>query len=404
MFDGLLSVLAMVGMWPVLRLLFQYDSPNPIERRLRIILASMFIFSLFRIPYVAFNFSRLGGVVYGLGIVVMFQVFLFFETLLRRHMPIGLKIWVSIGGLFFGIASFTGHLADRAPMLRAFGMFLVLTQFWTMMVAVWRPRRDYSPDENRFIDICLVSLLFLAPFFITDISIFELEPIPKMGVVGILLFTFISIHSESIFHRKAATFRSISTALIASGFLTFMTNVLIPGLGPGITYRLLVLMFSINLVARIFDAIRHLDGKEPASRFVGRLLESDKRDRTRFLMGLNRFFEDIDKKVLRPQDLLDCNIDLLNRIFDDKQTSTFSLYQLRQILEEPELHTGDIATEIETIEQMIHLMEMHSMNHICRVDRGKATFVLLQVTAIGYSRQIRLQADLTTEIAGLIRP
>ena len=55
------------------------------------------------------------------------------------------------------------------------------------------------------------------------------------------------------------------------------------------------------------------------------------------------------------------------------------------------------------MDQMIHLLEGNRMNSICLMTIEEPIIVLYDLTAIGYSTQVRTQAGLIADIARLIK-
>lgn len=402
-FDGLVSILGIIGLWPVLRRLFKSDSPNLAECRLRWLFVTLSFAFLFRVPYVAFGLKGLGLVVYALFVVAAFQVFLFFETLLRRHMPLALKLWMSVGCLVFILLALTGHLAGDLDVLRGFLVFMTIGQLWTVLVCVLRDRKEYSAAENHFIHLCLGILVVLNPFFFTDVSVYDLGDMPRLGVLGALLFAYFAINAEALFQEGTKIVRQVIKAVVFSLLLTVMLLSLLPPQPGPVQTRILVLFLCVNFIFRIYYALKHVDGEDTASRYIKELRESDKKSQSRFLDDMSRLFERVRKEVVGREQLGARDPALMCEVFELRQTTVFSLYELRQISEEPAMQAGSSSRELEAIEQMIHLMEERAMNHICMVDPDQRVFLLFDFVAIGYSQQIHLQAGLVVEIARLIK-
>lgn len=401
-FDGFMSLLVMAGLWPVLRRLSKFNSSNPVERRLRGILLAAFVHFLVRIPHLAFNIEQFGSLAYATAVWLGFQIFLFFETALRRHMPLMLKIWMVVGSLFWLIASLLGRVDSSLEAIRFLGIYFLISQGWTLLVCLLRRRADYNVTENRFIDLSMVSLVLFGPFLLTDTALAQSWGLPRLGAISVLVFTYVSIYSDSVLQRKMVTFRRLGSSVLQALFLAWMVSLLFPHLPGDVVFRICLVTFAMSLVVKIWNTVNYLNGEDPQSRFMSLLVESEKSTRQTFLRGLVPVIDKIGRKVLTGDELKGCDLPAIDRMFDQRQTSTFSLYELREISEEEHIQAGLTKEENGAIEQMIHLMETFGMNHICRLDRTKTFLVLFDVTAIGYSGQIRLQADLVSQMAALV--
>lgn len=399
-FDGLLSLLAMVGVWPVMIRLFRDPSPNPIEVRLRAILLLTFIFLGTRFPYMGLNMRELGPLVFALAIILSFSTFLFFETLLRRHMPMWMKILLSFGSLYFiGLALLAG--LDRDPeSLMYFAGFLVISQLSTVTVCLVRDRSCYSSSENRFIDVCVVSLLFLVPFYLSDMTEMIQTPLPRLGVIGALLFTYFSLSTESIFQRKGYVLLRLLRAFVIAVILTWMATSLHPTLIEG-RDRIFILFFSVIMIFKIYDTVKWMDGRDPFSKFVSEALELDKRDRAKFLEQLATLFRKINMRILSDEEVKDYPISHWIELFELRQTTTLSIYELRELLTRQDLRGSYSNEQLETSEQMIRLMERNGTDALSVIPWSQPVFVLFEVTLAGYLSQVRMQVDLVSQMGSL---
>src|SRR5438445_5679238 len=132
-FDACLSLLGALGIWPALRRLYRQDSLNPLEIRMWGILASMLALFVVRFPLTAFGIRAFGGATYIAAIWLAFFVFLYFEGLLRKHMPSWLKLYMATGSIVFIIDALANQLAGNRPHLIAFGAFMLGAQIFVAL-------------------------------------------------------------------------------------------------------------------------------------------------------------------------------------------------------------------------------------------------------------------------------
>src|SRR5262245_34993819 len=105
-FDGLLSFLVAFGLLLVLRRLHRSESLTSFEKKLYWILIYLCLLLVIRVPYIGFQIHMFfGPMTYMAASLFAFSVFLYFETLLRRHMPLWVKIFSSLGTVYFVLAS-----------------------------------------------------------------------------------------------------------------------------------------------------------------------------------------------------------------------------------------------------------------------------------------------------------
>jgi hypothetical protein len=402
-FDGLLPILGIIGIYPAVKRLIRFHTSNTAEFHLRWILTFMTLLFAFRIPYVALGREEYAGIVFAFATAIAFEVFLFFETILRRHMPLALKIWMSVGSLIFVAVSLAGIIGHSKWTSVAFVVFLAVSQLWIIFVCLARDKKDYSAAENRFIRAGITSLVILVPCFITDMEAINKGLYPGLGVLGGLMFTYISIYSESIFNRPTAVLEHIMKALIFSALLTMIVIALIPGQPMAVQSRMMVLFVCVNLIFRIHSTVTHIDGADTSSRFIQALAECRKKNRIVFLSEIDEFYKGVDKKILNAEDLSKLAVPAIIDVFEKRQTVIFGLRELRQARQELESKAVNSQRELDAMEQMIHLLEANRMNSICLMTNEEPIIVLYDLTAIGYSSQVRTQAGLIADIARLIK-
>lgn len=402
-FDALMPLIGLVGIWPALVLLFKSTSPNPAERRLKYVLLVMGSALLFRAGYVYTGKIWLGAIVYSLFILNILYVFLYYETLLRRHFPLLLKIFMVVGSAIFLGFTLAGQMPHELLVLRAFLIFVTIGQGWVLAMIFTRNRDDYSRSENRYIDLTVITLLVLSPFFFTDISSFKLGDFPRMGTLGALFFTYVSINAEQLFENSKRLYGKAIKVFLFSLILTGAVLSLLPHQSGAVQSRVFVLFLCVNLIFRIYYAVKHVTGADTLSRFLEKVQESPKNSRDEFLRDMNQIFSGVRKQMITAKELPLSESKGIAEVFLSRQASVFSIYELRQIVEDPAVVAGTTLQDLESIEKMIHLLEEKKMNHLCLVDPDDGVYLLFDLIAIGYGRQIRLQAGFSVEMARMIK-
>ncbi|MBX3041152.1 MAG: hypothetical protein KF789_10655 [Bdellovibrionaceae bacterium] len=113
---------------------------------------------------------------------------LFAEGLMRRHAPLGLKIFS-----FFGAIALCAISPVYTRLGTSFFASLALFQLIVFMCIVWmawkRPVHLLSESENRTLRSLGLVLFISLPLMISDFRLIFDWPIPRMGALAILLFT-----------------------------------------------------------------------------------------------------------------------------------------------------------------------------------------------------------------------
>jgi hypothetical protein len=116
---------------------------------------------------------------------------LFVEALLRRHVRLALKIYVTAGTIAFLALDLGNALAWDINRLQALLFFLISTLAALTGLAVKRDRRELSLAENRFVDTIVIGSAALIPLVVTDYrKVLVWISVPRMGGIAGLLFVY----------------------------------------------------------------------------------------------------------------------------------------------------------------------------------------------------------------------
>ena len=166
--------------------------------------------------------------------------------------------------------------------------------------------------------------------------------------------------------------------------------------------RTFVLFLAVNLIFRIYYAVKALDGEDDFVRFVEKVTESDKSTVRHFLLDISLFFEKVDKKLLTPTDLINYSPHRMADLFDKNNSHLFSLFDLRESLEDETVKSSLADEEKEIYEQCVDLLERFEMTYICKFGVKEPFFVMFHVPMISYTRMIFRQSLLISDIIKLI--
>lgn len=327
-----------------------------------------------------------------------FTVFLYFETLLRRHMPIIVKLFAAIGTSYFVIASIFGLVHNDVNQLKLFGAFYFLLSSITCILTIVRSKIDYSTSENRLIDLSVIALCILGPFFLTDIVAHEFPEVPRLGIVGALLFAYISLYNRALFTNRGYLLKKLFKAMGFTALSWIPIYALLPDIPLYAHVRIFLLLYIVNLIFRIWYAVKHLDGDDDFYGFVRAVSESDKLEIRTFLRGMKDYFSGVEIKILKQSDLPLYRLERWNNFYKKMKTDTVSVFDLRRFLQEEEI----LEEEKEVLEEMLDALESYDMSHVCLLGRVNFYLIFFQVPMVGYSSMIQLKTRLVGEFSRLI--
>lgn len=402
LFDALISVLGAIGILPVILRLNRQDYLNPVETKLRAILVWLFLLFVIRVPYLGMEIEIFGNLTYAVSLFLGFSILLYFETLLRQHLPLWLKALWTIGFLFFMAMALSGHLHRNRANLIVFGVFVLASQFFVIVICAFRKRSLLARIENSILNANLISLILIGPLFLTDITTYGFPGAPRIGTIGGVVFAYISLYSHALLHKKGYVIGSLLKSVVISLGLTAINAVLFTAPDALTLSRVFILFLCLNLIHRIITAIRSLDGSEDIALFLKAIHEADKKRLSRFLFGVNDFFSRLEKKILRTQDFEGYNLGAIQNLFDSLAAPVLSIYQLQEMVDE-EKSAGSHSDKVSACEQLIDLIEKSEMSHICRIHRGNGTYVLLHIPMVGYHNLIEMKTSLVADLANLMK-
>ena len=401
-FDAFLSLLAAMGLFPVIKYLMRADYLIPLERILKWALLFLFSMMLLRIPVFAFHNLSFSPWVYVFAQLIIFSFCIYFEILLRRHFPLWFKILIALGTIIFIVDASVGNLSHSIQHLIVFGGYLSIVALVVGFICLTRKRSDYTRIENPIIDLNIFAVFIMAPLLLTDITTYRVEGLPRFGVLGILLFAYVAIYNQALYHGRRHIMAKLFKALLFSLLLTVASVYLVQDWSLQITGRLFTLFFSINLIFRINYAVKQLEGEEDFFGFVKAINSAEKDSLFHFLRNIDGFFGRLDKKVLRRADLVLYDVVGISTLFKKNSTHLLNILDIKDILSSPEQLTSLKSGEIELLEQIVDILEKNEMSYICKFGQKNPLFVLFHVPIFGYRQMIDLKTSLISEVSALI--
>lgn len=406
-FDAFINILGIIGTWPAITRLCQSRSPTPLESKLKWLLIFLSAMMLVRVPYVGFQVIELGPFVYIFAIFSAYSVFLYLETLMRKHLPLWTKIYISIGSLYFVGLSIGQNLATKGLNLLYFAFFIASMAVMALFIAFFRNRDEHTRVENSLIDQLGLTIILLTPLLLTDIFSYGFVGLPRFGVCGILIMTYFSLYNHALFSDSFKIFKKIIKSAAFSGLLTFAIGLLSHGKNfqewnLPVEGRTFVLFFIVNLVFRIHYAAKQLDGEDDAFGFLKFINESKKSNMSGFMKDLNSYFGKMDRVVVNPGHFKEYDTQTFIQIFLKNPSRLYSTFDLKLMLDENEEKKLFEFKEIQAIEQMIHLLEKNEMTYILQIGQSSPHYLLFNVPMAAYREMIDIKSKIISDISNLI--
>ena len=405
LFDGFLNLIGAIGIFPALVRLFQNENQNFMEDTVKWMLFFLFAHLLVRAPFTAFQIHALGGITYALGIGFMFVAALHFERLLRRHFPLGFKLFLLSGCVFFSVDALIGRLGFHLDHLIPFGYFVVLVQLGVMAICLFRDRTELSKTENYNIDMSLISLIFLGPCFLSDVGSYGLVYVPKLGVCAGLTFTYISHYSPDLFARREHVALKILKTLFTAVGLTSVVMILTQSSDLIFAGKLLTLFYSLDLLFRIYFTVHLLDGQNEMHRFLEHMNSANKKSSLRFLQAMQSYYKHFDAKLLMKSEFPEKSYGEISDFMERSKKSVVSQYELDALLSEYKPSSGSksrAVEDFEVLDKMKHLLQVQSQTHICKLGRDPGYFILFNCPFLSYNKIIEAQVDTLAQTVSLL--
>ncbi len=308
------------------------------------------------------------------------------ESMLRRHAPKWVKIYVGLGAILFGISAFwLGNALDPA---RLYG--LLLYQLGGFAIAGWliatRDRNSLSAGENRTAHRLGLALLFLVPLGASDFLLVALHLPVQVSAIGVLMMCWLALglgrvqdgHRHSVFALLSVVF----AALLCGGMVT-----LIGGFGRQGGILIVALILATLLVLAITASARDRRDAAGQASILAYLARPYQGDVLGFLQGLSDHPLMNKAAVITPSELDGLIPDVLTRIFTAAPV-------LRRD-QRPAL--GHVAED-----HMAHLFERFDATHLLDLGTKPRQIVAISVPAFLGSNVAHCELGAVQRMAALI--
>lgn len=272
--DSVLSAASLAGLWALARTLRDADD-EPAARRLIWSVRLLAAFMLCRILFWSTGGALSGGILFATAAFLPLAATLVVEALIRRHAPLGLKLWVAFGSLFLALAPLVPWGQNAIWPLSGLAVFQLISFGTLTSLLVRRDVSDLSASQNTVVRRFLFAFLALLPLLITDFRGFVVDSPARLASLAVLIFCLLAIDAR----RGADRLRVPLTMIAVTALSTGVSTALIPAIIE-IEWRALIqvglIFFAIALSAQTVISAFELKRRDLHSRLVQLLADGPK--------------------------------------------------------------------------------------------------------------------------------
>jgi hypothetical protein len=318
---------------------------------------------------------------------------LFVEGLLRRHLPLILKVAGAGISAIFLILDLTGLMQSDHRFVLAF-MILEVVLFAALgLVLVSRDRTSLAPAENRLVDGAALAVLIALPLTATDFRVDLGWPPMRLGALGFLVFVYSLMHLGAPEHPAGTLLRDLGRLLLRALVLAG-AMVALAGWGESAQrWRIAGLSLGFTLLVALWDRRGQLRAQAHARSFLGWWASADLKSFGGFLRDLATCPMAEAHRLLEGDALGDYDLEALVTWAGWGRGGVCSLAELRD--------AGREAPD-SVKEQLVDLLERHGMNHASLVSGKPPRLLLISLPQLGGGQVARWQLSLIQRGASLL--
>jgi peptidoglycan/LPS O-acetylase OafA/YrhL len=322
---------------------------------------------------------------------------LFVEALLRRHVPLGMKLWVAAGTVVVFVANLFGVRTWNVGLL----VFMAATFAFLVVLLVRRRRSTLSPPENRLVDAVLLAMLAAVPLTVTDFRVDLGLPWNRMGALGALVFVYTLVRMSSRRDGERITWRELATIAVWAALLGGLMLALVREPTVPRAVHALSLGFGFVLLFAVCDGLRQLRAQGRARSFLRWLLEAKTSSASDFLAALADCPVAEEHVTLGSAELQGHDVKALVRRLDGGRC----VVRLSELRSAAAIDVAERAgEELEVDEQLADLLETYGMTHLCLVTASPPLLLLVNYPQLADAAAHELEMALVQKLGRLVPP
>ena len=318
---------------------------------------------------------------------------LFVEGLLRRHLPLGLKILAAGGSGLFLLLVLAGVLRRGSPWVLGFAGFEVALLAVLGAVVMRRDRTSLSPAENRFIEGIWIALLLALPLTLTDFRGALGWPPARLGALGALIFAYALVRPGSRREGRGALLREIA-GLAGRALVLALAVAAVLGADRGRTWHLAACSGGFVLLAALWQRLADARAEIRRGSFLAWWAEAD-------VSGLDRFLEALEECPVAESFQLATG-DALEGYDEAALARCLEARPVASLTASRAALRGEPGEHRTAYEQLVDLLARRGLEHACLVRSRPLTLLLLGPGSLGGSPATDLEIALLQKGAALV--
>ncbi len=392
--DAVLSWLGALGALAVWLHLRRRDSGSLQQRRARFLLGALAVLLAVRgFFWLLPADARLFALTFVPATLVPLGMALFVEGLLRRHLPLALKLLAAGGSGFFLVLTLAGVLRRGSPWVLAFAAFEVVLLAALGWVVLRRDRAGLSPAENRFIERIQVALLLAIPLVVTDFRAALGWPPARLGALGVLIFCAVLVRSGSRREGRGSLMREI-TGLAGRAAVLAVALAAVLGAGRERVWHLAAASCGFVLLAALWQRLADARAEARQGSFLAWWAAAD-------VSSLGRLLEALESCPVAES----CRLVAGDGLAGYDAPALADRLAARPVMSLPALQAalrGAADEHRPADEQLVDLLAQHGMEHACLVHSRPLSLLLLGHAPLGGSPATDLEIALVQKSAALL--
>jgi hypothetical protein len=188
-FDAVINIITALALIYYASYMNIVEKNGGLRKRLLFLLSMLAILCLTRGVNYLMNFGQgVEAFVLVISSIIPLALFLLIELMLRRHLPLPLKLFAGLSSIFLSLAFMIFGINKYT--LLCLMAFYVLTLLSMLSVMFLKKDFELDPAEMSLIKICMVIMFLIVPLIVTDFKIILGWDTIRLGAFGILFFLY----------------------------------------------------------------------------------------------------------------------------------------------------------------------------------------------------------------------
>jgi len=395
--EALVSWASLYGVATAMRVYWKQTARSRVERCVLFLLGVLFGLLAVRGFFWITGSKVFGALTYFFASVLPLAVVLYIEALLRRHMPLLVKILVLAGTVVFVAFALSERLHADPFWMRVFSGYVLALMVVLLTMLFLRDRSDLTEVENRAADAVGVAVAMIVPFVMTDLLTDLGLPMVRVGSVGILMFAFATVVAAE---PRATVGAVVNTHLRVIGLSIALGAIeawVIGDVRTATVARTGAFFACFLLLTMIYLRVHTHRQLSRGPGLVRSIATADTRTTEGFLHVLEQLPIVADYRLVRAADLRGYDHkDAFVGLFPADGARVVTRRQLRRRSGAPQVEHSYVA------DQLADLLEREQMTHAVLLRERPLSLLLVHIPSAGLEQSAIAQLGLVRAVAAVI--